>query len=257
MFVLNAKTLAAYSGIAHGFFGRKGGVSKGVYESLNCALGTGDAPEDVAENRRRALATLANGPAALLSPYQAHTARAVTVREPWTNEMRPHADAMVTDRPALALGVVTADCAPVLVADASAGIIGAAHAGWKGALAGIAEATIAAMVGLGAQRKNMTAAIGPCIGQAAYEVGPEFIARFRDADSANTRFFVPGAREHHWQFDLGAYVAARLMLAGVASVERLASCTYASDAEFFSYRRATRRKEADFGHQLSAILLRA
>jgi YfiH family protein len=256
MLTLRAGNLSSVHGVAHGFFGRTGGVSQGVYASLNCALGTQDFPEAVAENRRRALAALAGKTTAtLLSLYQAHTPDVVTVREPWETPKRPRADAMVTDRAGIALGIVTADCAPVLFADSKAHIIGAAHAGWKGALGGVLEATVTAMKGLGSRPENIRAAIGPCISQAAYEVGPEFIARFCEADPDNTRFFVPSPRDGHWQFDLKAYVAARLARAGVGSIEPLGTCTYAREADFFSYRRATHRKEVDFGHQLSAIML--
>jgi YfiH family protein len=258
MLTLQARNLSSVHGVAHGFFGRAGGISQGVYASLNCALGTRDLPEAVAENRRRALEVLAgNTKATLLSLYQAHTADVVTVREPWEIATRPRADGMVTDRKGLALGIVTADCAPVLFADSKAHVIGAAHAGWKGALGGVLEATVMAMKELGSSPENIRAAIGPCISQAAYEVGPEFIARFRDADSENTRFFVPSPRNGHWQFDLEAYVAARLARVGVGSIEPLSACTYSREADFFSYRRSTHRKEDDFGHQLSAIMLRA
>ena len=253
-----ANNLSSLEGVAHGFFGRAGGVSGGVYASLNCALGTRDAPEAVTENRRRALAALSNNASAtLLSLYQAHTTDVVTVRELWETPARPRADGMVTDRAGLALGIVTADCAPVLLADVEADVIGAVHAGWKGALGGVTEATVTAMKALGARAENIRAAIGPCIGQAAYEVGPEFIARFRDSDPQNTRFFVPSLRDGHWQFDLEAYIAARLARAGVGDIEPLGACTYSCEADFFSYRRATHRKETDFGHQLSAIMLLA
>lgn len=256
MLTLRANNLSAVSGMTHAFFGRTGGVSRGVYASLNCALGTRDSPEAVAENRSRALAALTGTTGAtLLSLYQAHTTDVVTVREPWEAAARPRADGVVTDRAGLALGIVTADCAPVLFADAQAHVIGAVHAGWKGALGGVVEAAVAAMKKLGSKPENIRAAIGPCISQSAYEVGPEFIARFRDADGNNTRFFVPSPRDGHWQFDLEAYVAARLASAGVGSIESLAACTCSRDADFFSYRRATHRKESDFGHQLSAIML--
>ena len=257
LLTLRANNLASLGGVAHGFFGRTGGVSKGIYASLNCALGTRDAPEAVGENRRRALTALSgNNAATLLSLYQAHTPYVVTVREPWETPARPRADGMVTDRAGLALGIVTADCAPVLLADTKAHVIGAVHAGWKGALGGVAEAAVTAMTALGAKAENVHAAIGPCIGQAAYEVGPEFIARFRDADPDNTHFFVPGPRDSHWQFALEAYVAARLAHAGVGSIEPLSVCTYTRESDFFSYRRATHRNETDFGHQLSAIMLK-
>lgn len=258
MLTLHAKNLSSVKGMTHGFFGRSGGVSKGVYASLNCALGTQDAPEALAENRRRALEVLSgNAKAKLLSLYQAHTPDVVTVCEAWEPAARPRADGMVTDHRGIAIGIVTADCAPVLFSDNSKRVIGAAHAGWKGALGGVLEATVVAMKGLGSKPENIRAAIGPCISQAAYEVGPEFIARFRDADPNNTRFFVPAPRDTHWQFDLEAYVASRLARVGVGSIEPLHACTYAREADFFSYRRATHRKETDFGHQLSAIMLSA
>jgi YfiH family protein len=258
MLIVKADNLSGLPDIAHAFFGRQGGVSEGVYASLNCALGTRDAPEAVAENRRRALGALTSDPdARLISLYQAHTADVVTVREPWEIPARPRADGMVTDRAGIALGIVTADCAPVLLADGKARVIGAAHAGWKGALGGVLEATVAAMKQLGAKPEHIKAAVGPCIGQAAYEVGPEFIARFREADPQSSRFFVPSRRDGHWQLDLEAYVAARLAHAGIGDVAPLHACTYARDAEFFSYRRATHRNESEFGHQLSAIMLEA
>ena len=255
MIVLQAKNLAD---VRHGFFGRQGGVSQGVYASLNCALGTRDDPWAVAENRRRALAALTDNPdARLLSLYQAHTPDVVTVRELWETAARPRADGMVTDRANIALGIITADCIPVLFLDAKTRVIGAAHAGWKGALGGVLEATVSAMHELGAKPEHIRAAIGPCIGQASYEVGPEFLARFRDADPGSTRFFTPGSRTNHWQFDLEAYVAARLARAGVGDIEKLGACTYTRDSDFFSYRRATHRGETEFGHQFSAITLDA
>ncbi len=258
MLTLHSSNLSSVHGVAHGFFGRAGGVSKGVYDSLNCALSTRDLPEAIVENRRRALEVFAGkAKAKLLSLYQAHTPDVVTVREAWEPAARPRADGMVTDRDGFAIGIVTADCAPVLFADNSKRIIGAAHAGWKGALGGVLEATVAAMITLGSKPANICAAIGPCISQAAYEVGPEFIARFREADPENTRFFVPSPRDGHWQFDLETYVARRLARAGVCSIEPLRACTYTRGADFFSYRRATHRKETDFGHQLSAIMLLA
>lgn len=253
MIVLHAKNLA---GLRHGFFGRQGGVSEGFYASLNCALGTRDDPKAVTENRRRALASLTNNPNAhLLSLYQIHSPDVVTVREPWEIPQRPRADGMITNKPNIALGIITADCGPVLFHDPQAHVIGAAHAGWKGALGGVLEATIEAMKALGAKPERIHSAIGPCISQVAYEVGPEFIGRFRETDSDSTRFFTPGKRDDHWQFDLEAYAVARLARSGVESIERLGACTYTREAEFFSYRRATHRNEAEFGHQLSAIML--
>ena len=240
--------------IAHGFFGRRGGVSEGIYASLNCGPGSKDAREAVMENRRRATEALSPG-AKLITLYQIHSAQAVTVTEPWDIPENPKADAMVTDRPGIALGILAADCAPVLLADPDARVIGAAHAGWSGALSGVTDSVIAAMARLGANPKRIRAAIGPCISQAAYEVGPEFESRFRAADPANARFFIPSMKAGHWQFDLPAYVAQRLRQAGIESVETLGVCTYASENEFFSYRRTTHRKEPDYGRQLSAIML--
>jgi len=242
--------------IAHGFFGRTGGVSDGIFASLNCGPGSGDERDKVSENRRRALAGLSNDAnAKLLTLYQVHSAEAVIVTEPWEIGKGPHADAMATNVPGLALGILTADCAPILLADAKAGVIGAAHAGWKGAVSGVTESAIAAMEQLGADRTRIAAAIGPCISQANYEVGPEFLARFRDADPANAGFFMPSDRPDHWRFDLQGYVTARLETAGIAQVESIKSCTYADEASFFSFRRTTHRGEKDYGRQLSAILL--
>jgi hypothetical protein len=253
MLILRAKVLSDAGGTAHGFFGRTGGVSEGIYASLNCGPGSKDAPAHVTENRRRALAAL--GGTRLVTLYQVHSASAVTVTEPWDIPDNPKADAMATGRPGIALGILAADCAPVLLADPEARVVGAAHAGWNGALAGVVESAVKAMLRLGARPERIRAAIGPCISKEAYEVGPEFEARFRAADAANTRFFIPSPRAGHWQFDLESYVAQRLARAGVSTVERLSACTYAREADFFSYRRATHRREADYGRQLSAIML--
>ncbi len=256
MLTLHAKNLSAIADVAHGFFGRAGGVSKGIYASLNCGPGSGDAPEAVAENRRRALHALADkNDAKLLTLHQTHSAEILTVDKAWETGARPRADGMVTNHPRLALGILAADCAPILLADQKAHVVGAAHAGWKGALGGVLEAAVAAMQRLGAAPSRIRAAIGPCISQAAYEVGPEFIARFREAGPENTRFFVPSQRADHWQFDLEAYIAQRLARAGIRDVERLSACTYAGENDFFSYRRATHRRQADYGRQLSAIML--
>jgi hypothetical protein len=253
MLILKAANLSQPK-VVHGFFGRTGGVSEGIYASLNCGPGSGDARALVLENRRRALAALFPE-ASLVTLYQVHSASAVTVTEPWGIADNPKADAVATDRAGIALGILTADCVPILLADASAHVIGAAHAGWNGALAGVVEAVLAAMERLGARRARIAAAIGPAIRQAAYEVGPEFEARFRTADPSNARFFLPGSRAGHWQFDLPGYVGNRLNAAGVGQVETIAACTYAREADFFSYRRATHRKEPDYGRALSAILL--
>ena len=242
---------------AHGFFGRQGGVSKGIYASLKCGPGSQDDPDAVRENRDRALSALAEQTSSrLVTLYQVHSAEAVTVREPWAIAQNPKADAMATDRPGIALGVLAADCAPILLADPESRVIGAAHAGWGGAFAGVVESVVSRMESLGARRDRIAAAIGPCISQEAYEVGPEFEERFRRTDAENIRFFRPSTRNGHWQFDLEAYVASRLAAADIAKVEKIGLCTYANEADYFSYRRATHRREPDYGRQLSAIMLR-
>ncbi len=240
--------------VSHGFFGRKGGVSAGLYDSLNCGPGSGDERASVMENRARARAALSPD-APLVTLYQVHGVQAVTVSAAWEIIENPKADAMATDKSGIALGILTADCAPVLLADPAAHVIGAAHAGWGGALAGVAELVVAAMERLGARRERISAAVGPCISRASYEVGPEFKPRFIAADPANERFFERSEREGHWQFDLPAYVAHRLRQSGVGAVEAVPACTYRNEADFFSYRRTTHRKEADYGRQLSAIML--
>jgi polyphenol oxidase len=251
MLVLRANNLNL-PGIAHGFFGRAGGVSAGIYASLNCGLGSDDDPAHVAENRRRVRQAL--GAEALNTLYQIHSPNVVTVTGGWPQG--PQADGMVTAVPGIALGILTADCAPVLFADGEARVIGAAHAGWKGAFSGVLEATLAAMETLGARRGRIAAAIGPCISQANYEVGPEFRARFVERDSGDARFFVPSERADHHRFDLEADVSERLSAAGVDKIERLSACTYARDADFFSFRRTTHRGEKDYGREISAIVLR-
>ncbi len=252
MLILKAKTLAP---IDHGFFGRPGGISTGVYAGLNCGPGSGDLRDHVIENRRRATALL-GGPQ-LVTLYQVHSADAVTVAEPWDLGAAPHADAMVTAVPGIALGILTADCAPVLLADSKAGIIGAAHAGWKGALAGVTDSVVAAMEQLGAERRNITAAIGPCIAQRSYEVDGSFRDRFVTAAESNDAFFIAGERAGHFRFALEDYVAARLENAGIATVEKLSADTYGAEDKFFSFRRATHRGESDYGRDLSAIVLKA
>ena len=255
MLNLQAENLKS-ANITHGFLGRVGGVSKGIYASLNCGTGSKDAPEDVAENRKRAVASLAAADEpALVTCYQIHSANTIVVTEPWSVGENPKADAMVTNRPTIMLGILTADCAPVLLADSEAGVIGAAHAGWNGALAGIVESVVAAMTELGARRERIRAAIGPCISQEAYEVGPEFVARFRKHSDAYSRYFSPSSRAGYWQFGLKEFVTARLEQACVGAVAPLAACTYARESDFFSYRRATHRSEPDYGRQLSAIAL--
>jgi YfiH family protein len=250
--VLRADALA---GVPHGFLGRRGGVSVGEVAGLNVGLGAGDADTAVAENRARAVAAVLPG-AALATVYQVHSPDCVVVEAPWPTDARPHADAMVTNRPGVLLGIVTADCAPVLLADRQAGVIGAAHAGWKGALAGVTDQTVAAMVELGADPARIVAAIGPCIAQASYEVDVGFRARFIDAASEAAQFFATG-RAEHWHFDLEAYVAARLTAAGLRRVERLGCDTYTQEQRLFSFRRSTHRGEANYGRQFSLIGLSA
>ena len=257
MLMLEAPSLHGLDGVAHGFFGREGGVSPGIFASLNCGPGSGDAPENVGANRALAMKRLTGKETTpLVTLYQIHSAQAVSVAEPWDMGKGPKADAMATDRPNIVLGILAADCAPVLLADAEARVIGAAHAGWKGAFAGVIEQAIAAMEALGAKRSRIRAAIGPCIGQSRYEVGPEFHARFVEAGQTNARFFVRSDRAEHWRFDLEAYAGERLARAGVATVTRMGACTYTRREEFFSYRRATHAGETDYGRNLSAILLR-
>lgn len=243
----------ALTGIAHGFLGRKGGVSTGAMAGLDMGRRNQAPTPELIENRKRALAAVAPG-TELLTLYQVHSADAVTVLEPWDDELRPHADALVTNRPGLTLGILTADCAPVLFADREAGVIGAAHAGWKGAIGGVTDSTIAAMEALGARREHIAAAVGPCIARASYEVDEGFRTRFAEFDPANDRFFTPG-REGHHQFDLEAYVVHRLAAAGLRTVEALGEDTYSQPDRFYSFRRATHRSEPDYGRQISLISL--
>jgi purine-nucleoside/S-methyl-5'-thioadenosine phosphorylase / adenosine deaminase len=255
--MIQAKTLAGLDGVQHRFFTRRGGVSAGLYSSLNCGYGSGDGPDNVRENRRRAAASFELAETELLTMHQIHSTDVLTVADRrWTSPGAPKADAMVTDRPGLALGVLAADCAPVLLADPCAGVIGAAHAGWKGALAGIVDATIAAMERLGAQRERLQAAIGPCIGRESYEVGPEFPAPFLAQDDANAVFFRAAPRAGHFLFDLTGYLAHRLALAGVVASATGHDTLRASD-DFFSYRRNTLEGVRDYGRGLSAIALKA
>ena len=246
--------LAALPGIRHGFFTRSGGVSDGIYASLNCGTGSSDDRARVLENRARVTATLGVAADRLATPYQVHGTDVAVVDAVWEPGQGPKADAVVTDRPGVALGVGTADCGPILLAEAEAGVVAAAHAGWRGALAGVAEAAIAAMERLGARRERIVAVLGPSISQANYEVGPELVARFTDDDPDNARFFVPSARDGHSLFDLPAYTVARLTAAGVRAAD-MALCTYAEPERFYSYRRATHRGEPDYGRLISAIVL--
>ena len=249
MSVVEVNRARALDGVAHGFLGRRGGVSTGVHAGLNVGFGSQDDAQSVAENRRRAAEAVLPG-GQLVTVHQVHSADAVIALAPF--DERPHADALVTRRPGLALGILTADCAPVLFADAQAGVIGAAHAGWKGALGGVTDATIAAMETQGASRDRIAAAIGPCIARSSYEVDDGFLRRFVEADPENERFFIEGRAGHH-QFDLEAYVAHRLAAAGIRTVEMLGEDTYSQPERFYSFRRATHRQESDYGRQISII----
>ncbi len=250
---LEAESLKELARVRHGFFTRRGGVSEGIYASLNTGLGSRDARENALENRRRALAALGGGE--LVTPLQVHSDICAVVEEPWPVDAPVRADAVATRRPGLAVAVNTADCTPVLFAEPHAGVVAAAHAGWKGALGGVLEATLEAMAGLGADPARIVCAVGPVISQENYEVGPEFRERFVAEDAGHARFFVPSRRQGHFMFDLPGFVRMRLERAGVAGVEDLGLCTYADAERFFSYRRATHRGEPDYGRQLSAIML--
>jgi YfiH family protein len=239
-------------GLPHGFLGRRGGASTGVLAGLNVGSGSKDDRAAIAENKARAVAAIAPG-AELAIVHQVHSAEAVAVDDPWPMDQRPHADARVTDKTGLLLGILTADCAPVLFADADAGVIGAAHAAWRGALGGVTDSTISAMERLGARRSRIHAAVGPCIAQESYEVDDAFRSRFLSDDAGNVRFFTEDPGKPH--FDLEAYIVHRLLAAAVGEVEAVNLDTYANEDRFYSYRRATHRGEADYGRQLSAIAL--
>ncbi len=253
--MIRAGNLAPIARVRHGFFTRMGGVSEGPYASLNCGLGSDDKPAHVAENRSRALAMLSLAGGALCTAYQTHGITVRVVDEPWPTNERPKADAMVTRTPGIALGVLTADCAPVLLADPGTGVVGVAHAGWKGALSGVIEAAVEAMSRLGADRSSIVAAVGPAIAQESYEVGPEFPEPFLADDPSNAHFFAPAPREDHHRFDLVGYVVQRLRAAGVAEVDRCHHDTVREHELFFSYRRARLEGESGYGRALSAIAL--
>jgi YfiH family protein len=248
--------LAGLQGIDHAFFTRRGGVSRGLYESLNVGLGSRDDTACVRENRRRAAAALGADAGRLVTAYQVHSARALTVAAPFPGDP-PEADALVTATPGLMLGALAADCAPVLIADGEAQIVAAVHAGWRGALGGVAASAVEAMVALGAARGRLTAAVGPCIAQASYEVGLEFEARFAAVSPDFQRFFAAGARPEKRQFDLPGFVLDRLAAAGVGHAEWLGADTCSEEADFFSHRRMAQRGEADYGRGLSAIIIRS
>lgn len=253
---IQAPVLSGLDGIDHRFFTRHGGVSDGLYSSLNCGYGSGDSPDNVRENRRRAAESFSVGETDLLTLHQIHSTDVLTVAEArWTSPGAPKADGLVTDRPGVVLGVLAADCAPVLLADNAGGVIGACHAGWKGALGGVVEVTIAAMEKLGARREAIRAVIGPCIGRDSYEVGPEFPAPFLTQDAAHAEFFKPSPRTGHFIFDLASYLLNRINRAGVAATATRHDTLTATE-DFFSYRRNTLQGVRDYGRGLSAIALR-
>jgi polyphenol oxidase len=242
--------------VRHAFCGSRGGVSEGIFASLNCGFGSGDDPAKVAENRARAAAQAGVDPAGVVTAFQTHSIRVALVERPWVREEAPKVDAMVTRRPGVALGILSADCAPVLLADPEARVVGAAHAGWRGALEGVIEATIAAMCRQGAAVARLSAAVGPCIAQPSYEVGPEFRERFRTADAANDCFFRPAARAGHFHFDLPGYVAHRLAAAGIRQIAESGHDTCAETEAFFSYRRNALQGHKGYGRNISLIALR-
>jgi polyphenol oxidase len=242
-------------GVPHGFLGRRGGVSEGIVAGLNVGLGSQDDRTAIAENRRRAVEAVLPG-AKLVTLHQVHSPDTIAVTAPYPDDARPHADALATATPGLLLGILTADCAPVLLADREAGVVGAAHAGWKGALGGVTDSVVAEMEKLGARRDRIAAAVGPCIARTSYEVDEGFFRRFCEADPENERFFLDGRAGHH-QFDLEAYVGARLAAAGIGRVQLLGADTYANAEAYFSFRRATHRGEADYGRQIALIGLPA
>ncbi|WP_447526359.1 peptidoglycan editing factor PgeF [Parasphingorhabdus sp. NYA22] len=249
--MLDITTSSLLEGTKHGFLGRAGGVSEGIYAGLNIGLGSDDDREIIMENRRRATEGVLPG-SELVTVHQIHSAEVVTVTGPIPLDQRPPADAMVTDQPDLLLGILTADCVPVLFHDPQANVIGAAHAGWKGALAGVTDNVITAMAALGSDRADIACAIGPCIAQASYEVDAAFRTRFLETDAANDRFFAAGKADH-FQFDIEDYVAARLQAAGIAKIDKLGLDTYAHEDRYFSYRRSCHRDEAGYGRQISLI----
>jgi polyphenol oxidase len=242
-------------GISHGFFTRGGGHSTGIFASLNCGLGSGDDPDLVTMNRETVARSIGVEGSQLITAHQVHSSEAMVVTASWPHNDRPKLDGIVTRKAGIGLGVLTADCGPVLFADAEARVIGACHAGWKGAVTGVTDATIEKMVEQGAVRDRVVAVIGPTISQAAYEVGPEFPAPFLQQDLGHAKYFVPSVKENHFMFDLPGYLRDRLKRAGVSAVHDLALCTYSDEARFYSYRRATHRHEADYGRLISAIAL--
>jgi purine-nucleoside/S-methyl-5'-thioadenosine phosphorylase / adenosine deaminase len=251
---IRSDSLTGIPRVAHGFFTREGGVSSGIYAGLNVGLGSDDDRERIRENRGRVAAELGFPGARLSTPHQVHSPDVLTIDSPLNDSPRPKADAVVTATPGLVIGILTADCGPILFADEAGGVVGAAHSGWKGAIGGVLENTVEAMIGAGARRDRIRAVLGPTIGNSSYEVGPEFEQRFRDDDSANAKFFAPSAQQGHFMFDLPGYILARLGAVGVAA-EYTGHCTYRDENRFFSFRRTTHRSEPDYGRQVSAIVL--
>jgi polyphenol oxidase len=251
---LQSPLLSAIPGLHHAFFNREGGVSEGIYAGLNGGIGSRDDPAHVMENRRRMAATLRVPPERFLTVFQIHSPDVAVASRPWDTATRPKADAIVTRTEGLAIGVTAADCGPVLFADPKARVIGAAHAGWKGALMGVVEATVEAMEKLGAERTSIVAAIGPLIRQPSYEVGNEFVERFVEVDAENSLYFLPATRAGHAMFDLAGFIRRRLENAGVLMIDDTGIDTY-SDERFFSYRRSVHRKESDYGRHVHAIVL--
>jgi YfiH family protein len=252
---VHAASLSALDGVRHAFFTRDGGVSGGIYASLNSGVGSSDDASHVAENRVRMAASLGVDPDRLITAFQIHSPHVVVADKPWSVETRPKADAIVTKTPGLAIGVSTADCGPLLFADPQAQVIGAAHAGWRGAFSGVIEGTIAEMEKLGADRSRITVALGPLIRQDNYEVSASFVDEFLRADETHARFFVPAARDGHAMFDLPGFIASRLLQSGIARFEDIGICTYADPDRFYSYRRSTHRSEPDYGRHVNAIVL--
>lgn len=253
--MIQLSSLSAHAGLRHGFFTRAGGVSTGILAGMNCGYGSNDDPANVTENRARAMALLDLPATALTTVYQVHSPDVVTVTEPFPHHAAPKADAMVTDRPGVALGILTADCVPVLFHDPVARVIGAAHAGWKGAATGVLSATVNAMAALGADPARISSCIGPHIGRDSYEVGPEFRERFLAMDAHHADLFVPSVRVNHWMFDIGAYVDGCLRAASIRDIATTGLDTLALEDQFFSYRRTCLRGEADYGRGLSAIAM--
>lgn len=247
--------LSQAPGLTHGFFDRAGGVSTGLYASLNCGPGSGDDSHNVSENRARVATWFDSAPSQLISLYQIHSAKVISLRQPWSPEAAPQADAMVTATPGIALGLLTADCGPLLLCDPKARVIAAAHAGWQGAFAGIIEAVVAVMQSHGASRDNISAVLGPTISQSAYQVGAEFRQRFVDTDERFSQYFGSSNKKQHYQFDLPGFIMKRLQNAGIENCVNLDLCTYA-DHSLFSYRRTTHLGEPDYGRNLSAIMLK-